>query len=55
MRMWLDPVTVPDMGPLSGNMHWKPPKLGTISYKAISNILFYISASYFLEMFMSIR
>ena len=51
----LDPVTFPGMGPLQGNMSRKRRQIAIFSYKAISNIFFCISTSYFLEMIMSIR
>ena len=52
--MWLDLIRFPGMGPLSGSMSWKRLRITIFSYKAISSF-FYISAPYFLEMFMSVR
>ena len=49
----LDPVTFPGMGPLKEKYVSETPKIAIFSYKAISNIFFCMSASYFIQMFMS--
>ena len=56
MGTGLDPVTFPGMGPLRGKYVSETDKKYRFSHnKAISNIVFCISASYLLEIFMSIR
>ena len=55
MGTGLDPVTFPGMGPLRGKYVSERLKYRFSHNKAISNIFFCISASYLLEMFMSIR
>ena len=55
MGMGLDPVTFPGMVPLGGVHILETTKITIFSYKAISDIVFYISASNFLKVFMSIR
>ena len=51
MGMGLDPVTFPGMVPLGGVHILETTKITIFSYKAISDIVFYISASYFLKFY----
>ena len=55
MSTVLDAVTFPGMGTLRVKYVSEMTKIAIFSYKAISNIFFCISASYFLEVLMSIR
>ena len=50
-----DYVTFPSMMPLKGKKVSETTKKAIFSYKALSTFFFYVSASYFFEMFMSIR
>ena len=55
MGTGLDSVTFPGMGPLRGNMSRKRLKLQFSHIKQFQIFFFCILASYFLEMFISIR
>ena len=55
MRTGLDPITFPGMGFLRGKHLGNYEKCLFSPIKHFQRFFFYISASYFLEMFMSIR